>query len=68
MSEPLQQLKHILGEIADVNRAAFVLAWDQETYMPPGGVANRADQLTTLRRLAHIRFTKSLGSTTSCEN
>jgi carboxypeptidase Taq len=57
VSEPLQRLKHILGEIADVNRAAFVLAWDQETYMPPGGIANRADQLTTLRRLAHIRFT-----------
>jgi carboxypeptidase Taq len=25
--------------------------------MPPGGVANRADQLTTLRRIAHVRFT-----------
>jgi carboxypeptidase Taq len=57
MSEPLQRLKEILGEISDVNRAGAVLAWDQETYMPPGGLENRADQLTTLRRLAHIRFT-----------
>jgi carboxypeptidase Taq len=57
MSNRLQQLKNVLGEVSDVNRAAAVLAWDQETYMPPGGVANRADQMTTLRRIAHIRFT-----------
>jgi carboxypeptidase Taq len=57
MSDSLQQLKDSLGEVSDVDRAAAVLAWDQETYMPPGGVANRADQLTTLRRIAHIRFT-----------
>ena len=25
--------------------------------MPPGGVAKRADQLSTLRRIAHVRFT-----------
>ena len=57
MSNWLEQLKEVLGEVSDINRAAAVLAWDQETYMPPGGVANRADQLTTLRRIAHIRFT-----------
>ena len=57
MSDSLQRLKEILGEVTDVNRASAVLTWDQETYMPTGGVANRADQLTTLRRLAHLRFT-----------
>src|SRR6478736_8856591 len=57
MTDRLQRLKDILGEVADVNRAASVLTWDQETYMPPGGVANRADQLTTLRRIAHVAFT-----------
>jgi carboxypeptidase Taq len=57
MSERLSRLKDILGEISDLNRAAFVLAWDQETYMPPGGINHRADQLTTLRRIAHVRFT-----------
>jgi carboxypeptidase Taq len=57
MSERLQRLKDILGEVSDLDRAAAVLAWDQETYMPPGGIASRADQLTTLRRLAHVRFT-----------
>jgi carboxypeptidase Taq len=57
MSERLQQLKDILGEVSDVNRAGAVLAWDQETNMPPRGIANRADQLTTLRRIGHVRFT-----------
>jgi carboxypeptidase Taq len=59
MSDRLLRLKEILGEVSDLSRAALVLAWDQETYMPPGGVANRADQLTTLRRLAHVRFTSA---------
>jgi len=57
MSEKLQKLKDILGEVSDINRAASVLVWDQETYMPPGGLANRADQYSTLRRIAHSRFT-----------
>ncbi|MDQ6879351.1 MAG: carboxypeptidase M32 [Candidatus Dormibacteraeota bacterium] len=57
MSDRLQKLKDILGEVSDINRAGAVLAWDQETYMPPGGIAHRADQLTTLRRISHIRFT-----------
>jgi carboxypeptidase Taq len=57
MTDRLRRLKDILGEVADVNRAGSVLSWDQETYMPPGGIANRADQLTTLRRIAHVRFT-----------
>src|SRR5256885_13932796 len=57
MTDKLLRLKEILGEIADLNRATAVLAWDQETNMPPGGIENRADQLTTLGRLGHIRFT-----------
>ena len=57
MTDKLQRLKEILGEVADLNRAGNVLAWDQETYMPPGGVEHRADQLTTLGRIQHSRFT-----------
>jgi carboxypeptidase Taq len=56
MSDKLHQLREILGEVEDLNRAAGVLAWDQETYMPPGGVGGRASQLSTLSRLAHVRF------------
>src|SRR5450759_869676 len=57
MSERLERLKTILAEVTDLSRAAAMLEWDQETYMPPGGVAARSDQLSTLLRLSHIRFT-----------
>ncbi|HSS60110.1 MAG TPA: carboxypeptidase M32 [Candidatus Limnocylindrales bacterium] len=56
MSEPLQELKDILAEVTDLNRATSVLGWDQETYMPPGGIRGRAEQLVTLSRLAHVRL------------
>ena len=53
MEEKLQQLKERLATIDDLRRAGAVLGWDQQTYMPPGGVQARADQISTLRRLAH---------------
>jgi len=59
MQEQMRELREILGEISDLNRAAAVLGWDQETYMPRGGVAARAEQLATLRRLSHVRFTSN---------
>jgi len=57
MSDNLQRLRAILAEVTDLSRAAAVLDWDQETNMPPGGVAGRAQQLSTLMTLAHVRFT-----------
>ncbi len=56
-NEKLQRLKNLLGEVWDLNMAAAVLGWDQETYMPPGGAAARGQQLSTLSRLAHVKFT-----------
>ncbi len=53
----LEQLKEILAETTDLGRAALLLEWDQETNMPPGGVQSRAEQLSTLLRLSHVRFT-----------
>ena len=44
MEDKLQMLKTRLGEIQDLNRAAALLGWDQQTYMPPGGAAARAEQ------------------------
>jgi carboxypeptidase Taq len=57
MSEALQTLKARLGTLMDLGYAASILSWDQRTYMPPGGAAGRAEQLATLRRLAHEQFT-----------
>ena len=57
MTDNLQRLKAILAEVTDLSRSAAVLDWDQETNMPPGGVAGRAQQLSTLMTLAHVKFT-----------
>jgi carboxypeptidase Taq len=57
MSDNLQQLKNILAEVTDLSRAASVLEWDQETNMPAGGLQSRAEQLSTLERLSHVRLT-----------
>ncbi len=57
MSEKLQQLKEILGEVSDLRTAYSVLGWDQQTYMPPGGAEARGHQLGTLGKLAQIKFT-----------
>jgi carboxypeptidase Taq len=57
MSEKLNQLKEILGEVADLQNASAVLGWDQQTYMPQGGYEARGHQLGTLGKLAQIKFT-----------
>lgn len=56
MKEKLQALKERLAVVDDLQRAAGVLSWDQQTYMPPRGAAARAEQLATLQKLAHEHF------------
>jgi carboxypeptidase Taq len=56
MTDKIGKLKEILGEISDLYSAAAVLGWDQQTYMPPGGVEDRGFQLGTLSGLAHSKF------------
>ena len=51
------ELLRRLGEISDIERAGSLLGWDQETKMPPLGARARAEQLATLTRLAHERWT-----------
>jgi carboxypeptidase Taq len=51
-----ETLKTHLAEIQDLQTAAAVLRWDQQTYMPPGGAETRAMQLATLAQTAHKRF------------
>lgn len=45
--------KELMRKIADVQYAAAVLNWDQETYMPKKGADLRAQQLSTLAGIAH---------------
>jgi carboxypeptidase Taq len=55
----LRPLTAHLVEIAHLHSAAAVLSWDQETYMPRGGAAARADTLAMLQGAAHDRFVSS---------
>lgn len=57
MQDKLNELKSILAEVHDLNRAAAVLSWDQNTYMPRGGAEARGNQMGTLGKLAHRAFT-----------
>ena len=57
MGDDLRDLRERLAEVSDLGRAAGVLGWDQRVTMPPLGTEARADQLATLSRLAHERFT-----------
>ena len=57
MPDNLAELRAHLARICDLNHAAAVLEWDQETYMPEGAAAARAHQIATLRRFAHELLT-----------
>ncbi len=57
MSEKLNQLNEILGEVSDLNHAGSVLGWDEQVNMPPGGSDARGRQLATLGKIAHEKAT-----------
>jgi carboxypeptidase Taq len=52
-----QALKNYLAPIADISGALSLLSWDQETMMPAGGSGPRAQQLGTLARILHNKYT-----------
>ena len=51
------KLRYLLTEIEDLYRAAALLHWDLQTYMPPKGIEARGRQLATLNKIAHEKFT-----------
>jgi len=57
MSDALTELRERLAEISDLNAAGSVLGWDQQTMMPERAAPGRAEQLGTLGKLLHERFT-----------
>ena len=46
-----------MQELKDLSSTIGLLAWDQETFMPPKAAASRAEQLSTLQALYHERLT-----------
>ena len=56
MGSAYEALNTRLRDVHNLGMAGAVLDWDQQCYMPPGGVAARADQKATLSKLSHELF------------
>lgn len=54
---PYSQLVTELKELALLGSTMSVLGWDEQTFMPPGAAALRADQVSLLARMTHERHT-----------
>ena len=52
-------------ELAALGRAAAVLGWDEQTYMPRGGADHRGSQMALLAGLHHERATDPESATCS---
>lgn len=57
MNAAYDELRERLAEVSDLGRVMRVLEWDQQVMMPRAGASSRADQLATMRRVLHERFT-----------
>ncbi len=55
--ERFEALRSRLAEVSDLGKAMALLSWDQQVMMSPRGAAMRAEQLGTLGRLVHQKFT-----------
>lgn len=51
------ELTERLKTTALLESCSSVLGWDEQTYMPPGGAAHRANQLSLLAGMCHERAT-----------
>jgi len=51
------ELKRKMKEVGLLYSTEGILAWDQQTYMPPRGSAHRAEMMAQTAGLAHARFT-----------
>ena len=56
-TECLEKLHSLDRECCHLEKAAAVLQWDQETYLPEKGVEDRSEQLALLGGIIHERFT-----------
>lgn len=69
----IERLRALDVEANVVEHIGALLGWDQETYMPPGAIDERAEQLALIESLHHEKVTspeigellESLGSTTA---
>lgn len=59
MTERYDRLLTALREVALVNSVFYVVEWDEQVMMPPGGASHRAEQKAWLARTAHTRQTSA---------
>ena len=57
MKESLDFIYKEQKELTKFGGIAALLGWDQMTYMPTQGAAERSDQISLISRLSHERFT-----------
>lgn len=56
-SKSFEHLREISTEIHHLNSVLGLLHWDQETYMPPGAIGPRSEQISHLSALIHEKKT-----------
>jgi carboxypeptidase Taq len=54
--DALTQLNTLIGEVVDLNRAAALLEWDEQVYMPRGGAPVHGEMVATIRKTAHEKL------------
>ena len=57
MQESLNRLQDAIGEVVDLQRAAALLEWDEQVYMPAGGAPAHGEMVATIRKTAHEKLT-----------
>ena len=55
----LDRIRQLDRDIRLLTHTMALLTWDQETYMPPSGIAERAEQLSFLEGQVHRRITST---------
>jgi carboxypeptidase Taq len=56
MTDGIRELRERMATLSDLRNVNQLVEWDQQTMMPPKGVATRAEALATLGRLRHEIF------------
>jgi carboxypeptidase Taq len=57
VQDALTQLNSVIGEVVDLHRAASLLEWDEQVYMPQGGAPVHGEMVATIRKTAHEKLT-----------
>ncbi len=57
MDKELARLKEILAEVDDLTRASALLEWDQQAFAPRDSAEARGQQMGTINKIGHERFT-----------